>query len=81
MELKETRQKANLYKLVFLTEEGKKVLDDLAAVCGVDYTSFDSDALKMAYNEGLRAVYLYIKFFLDYEEKDEEKLKEAINYA
>ena len=50
----------NDYKKVFESEEGKRVLKDLEKVCLYRATTFDKDALVMAFQEGLRGVYLHI---------------------
>jgi len=51
------------YLMTFSTSAGKKVLEDLRKAYG-DRTSFNSDPLVMAYNEGRRSVYLSICYLL-----------------
>ena len=50
----------NDYKKVFESEEGKRILKDLEKVCMYRATTFDKEALVMAFQEGLRCVYLHI---------------------
>jgi len=50
----------NNYKKTFESEEGKKVLADLEKVCLYRSTTFDKDPMVMAFQEGLRSVYLHI---------------------
>ena len=46
-----------LYYAVFNTQNGKKVLKDIGALCDIGHSSFNSDPLKMAYNEGQKELY------------------------
>lgn len=48
------------YQVVFASDEGKTVLQDLMKRCFLKDTTFDSDALAMAYREGARGVVLHI---------------------
>ena len=48
------------YRRLFRTQDGERVLKDLMSVCGYSRSSFDSDAVKMAFYEGQRAVILRI---------------------
>lgn len=48
------------YIKTFDTEEGKKVLLDLASVCRFKEPTFNKDPYITAFQEGLRAVYLHI---------------------
>ena len=50
---------------------GYAVLEDLATLCKINNTSFSSDALQMARNEGRREVYLWIQAALDYNPNEE----------
>lgn len=50
-----------LYKVVFATEDGKRVLEDLAARYSVHTTTFSSDANETAYREGQRTVVLFLQ--------------------
>jgi hypothetical protein len=68
----------NDYKKVFETEEGKKVLKDLEKVCMYRSTTFDKDALVMAFQEGLRAVYLHITTVMDMDIEELEKISKAM---
>lgn len=65
----------NDYKKLFLSEEGKRVLEDLARVCLADVTTFNKDSNIAAYNEGLRSVYLHIKTVIS---KDIEELERML---
>jgi hypothetical protein len=55
--LKEMKQD---YVDVFSSEKGKKVLEDLKRKCFFDKPTFSPDGMKMAFNEGKRAVVLHI---------------------
>ena len=48
------------YQKTFGSDEGKKVLADLEKVCMFKASTFDKEAPIMAFQEGLRAVYLHI---------------------
>lgn len=50
---------------------GFAVLEDLAILCRVNNTSFSSDALQMARNEGRREVYLWIQAALEINQNEE----------
>ena len=56
--------KAN-YRKCFQSEDGAKVLKDLLRFCLCDVPTFNSDALVMAYNEGVRSVALFIKRMME----------------
>lgn len=73
------KAKMSLYQTVFGTDEGKKVLKDLEAVCGFKSVSFDENPYRTAYHEGMRAVYLYILWMIEGE--DEEDLKREVRYG
>ena len=62
------------YKKLFATEEGKRVLADLERVCLFKTSTFDKDALTMAFQEGLRGVYLHINTILTLDIEALEKL-------
>lgn len=66
------------YKKTFSSEEGKKVLKDLEKVCLYNTTSFDKDSHVMAFQEGLRAVYLHIKTIMEMDIEELERLVDAI---
>lgn len=65
------------YKKVFESEEGKHVLKDLEKVCLYRSTTFDKDALVMAFQEGLRAVYLHISTIMNMDVEELERLVAA----
>ena len=48
------------YQILFATNEGTKVVEDLQKRFHVDQTTFSSDALEMAFLEGQRSVMLFI---------------------
>ncbi len=50
--------KAIDYKVVFGSEEGKRVLHDILKSCGMLTSSFDESSVTMAYKEGQRNVAL-----------------------
>lgn len=53
------------YLAVFDGPVGKAVLDDLMAQCKTLGLSFNPDPMRMAFNEGARAIGLYIHNKLD----------------
>lgn len=62
-----------LYKNVFESEEGKKILGDLEARYSIHGTTFSSDASETAYREGQRTVVLFIKSMLREQPTIEER--------
>lgn len=48
------------YKVVFNTEQGEKVLEDLKNFCFYDKPAYTGDANEGLYREGMRNVVLYI---------------------
>lgn len=65
------------YENIFSQEAGKRVLKDLMLSCMVDKSTFSSDPLVMAFNEGKREVGLHIKYMAEPKSKKEIK-KEAV---
>lgn len=65
------------YKKTFSTEEGKRVLKDLESVCMYRATTFSKDAMTMAFQEGLRTVYLHITTLMDMDIEELERIAEA----
>ena len=63
----EIKELKRCYRAVFNSDDGDlniagvAVLEDLAVLCKINNTSFSSDALQMARNEGRREVYLWIQ--------------------
>ena len=52
------------YCRVFDSDDGKRIEEDLRKACGQDHSSMDEqnpNALKMAFNEGKRRIYLRIQ--------------------
>ena len=48
------------YQVLFATDDGTKVLDDMQKRFHVDQSTFSNDALEMAFLEGQRSVMLFI---------------------
>ena len=67
------------YKKTFETEEGKRVLKDLEQVCLFKTSTFDKDALTMAFQEGLRGVYLHINTIINMDIEALERIANASN--
>ena len=66
-----------LYNRVFDTDDGKVVLDDLMAICGVDTVSADLGNTNITYyNEGARAVGLKIKKIINQKENSNVRVKQ-----
>lgn len=76
LNLKERRED---YKKTFETEEGKRVLKDLEKICLFKTTTFDKDALTMAFQEGLRAVYLHINTIMNMDIEELERISNALS--
>ncbi len=62
------------YIKVFSSEEGKRVLADLEKVGFYKTTTFTTDAIALAFNEGNRAFLLHIKTVLEMDIETLEKL-------
>jgi|TARA_R110000744_G_scaffold120327_2_gene224213 hypothetical protein len=58
------------YRIVFGTDEGKRVLNDIVAHSFVLGTTFENDPYASAFNEGIRNGALRILSLLHYEPKD-----------
>ena len=59
--VKEVEALKCMYKQVFATESGKKVLKDLEARCNFRNTTFiQNDSIGTAFEEGKRSVFLHI---------------------
>ena len=67
----------NAYQKVFESEEGKLVLKDLEKVCLYRATTFDKEALIMAFQEGLRGVYLHITTLMTMDIEELERISNA----
>lgn len=65
------------YKKIFESEEGKRVLKDLEKICLFKSTTFDKDALTMAFQEGLRGVYLHIITLINMDIEELERISKA----
>ena len=64
----------NDYKKLFESEEGKRVLKDLERVCLYRATTFDKDPGVMAFQEGLRGVYLHITTLMNMDIEELERI-------
>ena len=63
--IKEIEQLKQIYKIVFDSDEGKKVLSDLEKRCHFwSTTNVKGDSHESAYMEGQRSVLLFIKSML-----------------
>lgn len=70
---KEMKERAQAYKRLFQTDDGKLVLEDLERFCGFHNTSVSEqspDAYQTFFNEGKRRVYLRINGFIRRKEDD-----------
>jgi len=70
---KKNVERANWYKRMALTDDGKKIMVDLAEHCGQNKTSVcrqSPNALQTAYCEGMRNVFLYINEKINRKEKE-----------
>jgi len=73
-------QRSAIYKEVFGTPQGQKVLSDiLNRICGVDAPGFTNDALGLAYNQARRDVGLEIArlVWLEFNKKQTPEVKKA----
>jgi hypothetical protein len=69
--MKEIEQLKQIYKIVFDSDEGKKVLSDLEKRCHFwSTTNVKGDSHESAYMEGQRSVLLFIKNMLQEENKN-----------
>ena len=69
--IKEIEQLKQIYKIVFDSDEGKKVLSDLEKRCHFwSTTNVKGDSHESAYMEGQRSVLLFIKSMPQEENKN-----------
>ena len=61
---KEAEDMAQLYKDLFLSPVGQKVLKNLMGVCGIDADAFNENPTTMTYQVGRQAVGQHIKLML-----------------
>lgn len=67
------------YKKTFSTEEGKRVLNDLAYRCYYNTTTFvPKDEHSTMLNEGARCLFLHIKTMVEMDIEQLEKLADAV---
>ena len=63
-----------LYKTVFSSEDGQRILDDLGVRFCEHSTTFSTDPCETAYREGQRTVLLFIRSML----RDRKQLEDMI---
>lgn len=61
----EVVEKVAAYQTLFSGKSAQVVLDDLAERSGIFHMATDLDGQQLAYNEGARMMYLYIKSLVD----------------
>ena len=61
MNKKDIEETIEIYKRIFKSDDGKKILSDLEKRCNVHNTSFSTDAHETSFREGQRSVVLFIK--------------------
>jgi len=66
------------FETLFATPEGKRILEDLQKSCFINNTSFSTDSLEMAFNEGKRMICLHIMGMATPVPENTDKPKEAI---
>ena len=64
-----------LYKTVFTSEDGQRILDDLGVRFCEHSTTFSADPCETAYREGQRTVLLFIRSML----RDRKQLEDIIS--
>jgi hypothetical protein len=75
--IKEIKQLKEIYKIVFGSDQGKRVMEDLEKRCHFwSTTNIKGDSHESAYMEGQRSVLLFIKSML---QKENENVKRADN--
>jgi len=72
------KEKREDYKKIFSTEEGKRVLKDLEKVCLYRTSTFDKEPMVMAFQEGLRTVYLHITTIMEMDIEELERIAGAM---
>lgn len=72
------KEKREDYKKTFSTEEGKRVLKDLEKLCLYRSSIFDKEPMVMAFQEGLRTVYLHITTIMDMDIEELERIAGAM---
>jgi len=75
--IKEIKKLKEVYKIVFGSDQGKVVMEDLEKRCHfMSTTNVKGDSHESAYMEGQRSVLLFIKSML---QKENENVKRADN--
>lgn len=82
--MKAGKERQRVYNLVFDNPMGKEILAELRRFCFATKTTFSTDALELARNEGRREVFLQIinAMKIDFEENVynyEESIEDIIN--
>ena len=68
--IKEIKQLREIYKIVFGSDQGKRVMEDLEKRCHFwSTTNIKGDSHESAYMEGQRSVLLFIKQMLQTKDK------------
>ena len=75
--IKEIKQLREIYEIVFGSDQGKRVMEDLEKRCHFwSTTNIKGDSHESAYMEGQRSVLLFIKSML---QKENENVKRTDN--
>lgn len=74
--IKRLEEKHNLYKRFFDCNDGQEVLADLKRDCYYEGSTYASEALAMAYREGMRNVILHILTMIDLDTNQMKKMTE-----
>ena len=64
-----------MYKNIFNTVDGRRILNDLEARYSINGTTFSPDPTETAYREGQRTVVLFIQSMLREQPKLEEEIE------
>jgi len=78
-QIQELKALQNDFRELFLSEKGKRVLEHLKKVCGYDGDLFANDPYRMAWNLGVRSVYLHIKTMIEMDFEEIEKERENVS--
>lgn len=76
--MKKAEQRNSDYEIVFGSDEGKRVLNDIVASSFVLDTTFDEKPSSLAFNEGMRNGALRILSVLHYKPSDFLALPEGV---
>ncbi len=73
---KQDKERTHAYKRLFQTDDGKVLMKHFETLCNVHKTSVcpqSPNALQTAFNEGKRAVYLSVEWYLSERYLEKEK--------